>query len=60
MKPVYPHNANELPRKIKDMTRDLFTYAFNHDLIERPNKCELCGIACIPEGHHINYFENRV
>ena len=30
-------------------------YALDTGKVIRPNKCSMCGIECIPQGHHYDY-----
>jgi len=42
-------------RKLKEKSRHRLQEAVLYEKIRRPEKCEECGIKCIPHGHHFDY-----
>lgn len=41
------------PSKYK--VRNLFTYAVQIGEVMRPSTCAMCGVPCVPQGHHPDY-----
>lgn len=39
----------------KTRARRMLTYHVRAGNLTRPNRCSVCGVECVPEGHHADY-----
>ena len=52
------HKARKNYRKNhhdKCLAHEKLQYALDTGKVIRPNKCSMCGVECIPQGHHYDY-----
>lgn len=47
---IYPYKAQ---------AHQKLSYAIRSGKIIRPSNCSVCGVECIPHGHHISYLEEH-
>ena len=47
--------GRRLRQPMKYVAQSILTHALRSGNIDRPGKCQQCGIACKPEGHHCDY-----